>query len=76
MSREGRVLRAEADLVLEADDQITVLGPLDGLAPTSTAWPGSWPTEHSLRRRQACDSGVHGSAGQGRVTTGWAGSRS
>jgi len=31
VSREGRVLRAEADLVLEADDQITVLGPLDGL---------------------------------------------
>ena len=31
VGREGRVLRAEADLVLEADDQITVLGPLDGL---------------------------------------------
>ncbi len=31
VSREGRVLRAESDLVLEADDQITVLGPLDGL---------------------------------------------
>ena len=31
VSREGRVLRAEADLVLEADDQITVLGPLDSL---------------------------------------------
>ena len=27
VSREGRVLRAEANLVLEADDQITVLGP-------------------------------------------------
>ena len=31
VSREGRVLRAEADLVLEADDQITVLGPPDSL---------------------------------------------
>ena len=31
VSREGRVLRAESDLVLEADDQITVLGPLDSL---------------------------------------------
>ena len=29
--RHGRVLRADADLVLEADDQITVLGPLNGL---------------------------------------------
>ncbi|MDE0162027.1 MAG: amino acid permease [Acidimicrobiaceae bacterium] len=29
--REGRVLRAEADLVLEADDQITVLGPPNSL---------------------------------------------
>ena len=31
VSREGRVLRAEAGLVLEADDQITVLGPPGGL---------------------------------------------
>ena len=31
VSREGRVLRAEADLVLEADDQITVLGPPNSL---------------------------------------------
>ena len=31
VSREGRVMRAEADLVLEADDQITVLGPPGGL---------------------------------------------
>ena len=31
ISREGRVLRAESDLVLEADDQITVLGPPDSL---------------------------------------------
>ena len=31
VGREGRVLRAEADLVLEADDQITVLGPPGGL---------------------------------------------
>ena len=31
VSREGRVLRAQADLVLEADDQITVLGPPGGL---------------------------------------------
>ena len=31
VSREGRVLRAEADLVLEADDQITLLGPPDSL---------------------------------------------
>ena len=31
VSREGRVLRAEANLVLEADDQITVLGPPGGL---------------------------------------------
>ena len=33
VSREGRVLRADADLVLEADDQITVLGPPDSLPP-------------------------------------------
>ena len=31
ISREGRVLRAESDLVLEADDQITVLGPPNSL---------------------------------------------
>ena len=31
VNREGRVLRAEADLVLEADDQITVLGPPNSL---------------------------------------------
>ncbi len=31
VSREGRVLRAQAGLVLEADDQITVLGPPGGL---------------------------------------------
>ena len=33
VSREGRVLRADADLVLEADDQITVLGPPNSLPP-------------------------------------------
>ena len=31
--RHGLVLRADVDLVLEADDQITVLGPLNGLPP-------------------------------------------
>ena len=31
VSRHGRVMRADADLVLEADDQITLLGPPDSL---------------------------------------------
>ncbi len=39
VSREGRVLRAEADLVLEPDDQITVLGP-----------PGSLPDLDNVAR--------------------------
>ena len=29
--RDGRVLRADDDLVLQADDQITLIGPLGGL---------------------------------------------
>jgi hypothetical protein len=29
--RAGRVVRADLDLVLEADDQLTVIGPVDGL---------------------------------------------
>ncbi|MCP5025658.1 MAG: amino acid permease [Actinomycetia bacterium] len=29
--RDGRVIRADPDLVLEADDQLTVIGPLDGI---------------------------------------------
>ena len=33
VSREGRVLRAEADLVLEADDQITRARAADSLPP-------------------------------------------
>ena len=39
VNREGRVLRAEADLVLEPDDQITVLGP-----------PGSLPDLDNVAR--------------------------
>ena len=31
VSRDGRVLRAADDLVLEADDQVTIIGPVDGL---------------------------------------------
>lgn len=34
--RDGRVIRATADLTLEADDQITVIGPLDGLPDFDT----------------------------------------
>ena len=32
--RSGRVVRTADDLVLEADDQLTIIGPVDGL-PTS-----------------------------------------
>ena len=33
--RSGRVLRASEDLILEADDQLTLIGPAGGL-PTSS----------------------------------------
>ena len=31
--RDGKVIRADPELVLKADDQLTVIGPLDGLPP-------------------------------------------